>query len=140
MARQVWVCVVIWHHPLVPCHIPAHRLTSSRMVMEKSVKRKENYSAPPFRTTDMRMRVTSHVIVLVLRRGGRLTRFKYLKLYLTSLTTGVIDHLIFIYVWNHEMILRSRPQSCHVASALRQNRGRYNFLPVTVFWLVFSKP
>ena len=40
VARQVWGCVVIWHHPLVPCHIPAHRLTSSRMVMEKSVKRK----------------------------------------------------------------------------------------------------
>ena len=90
VARQVWVCVVIWHHPLVLCHIPAHRLTSSWMVMEKSVKRKENYSAliphrfAMRRTTDMRMRVTSHVIVLVMRHGGRLTRFKYLKLYFNT--------------------------------------------------------
>ena len=68
-------------------YIPAHRLTSSWMVMEKSVKRKENYSAliphrfAMRRTTDMHMRFTSHVIVVVMRRGGRLTRFKYLKLY-----------------------------------------------------------
>ena len=32
---------VIWHHPLVPCHDPAHTLTSSR-IMEKSFKLKNN--------------------------------------------------------------------------------------------------
>ena len=93
-----WGGVVIWHHPLVPCHIPAHRLTSSRMVMEKSVKRKENYSAliphrfAMGRATDMRMRVTSHVIVLVMRRGGRLTRFK--KLYTTQPAGARLSTLI----------------------------------------------
>ena len=72
-----------------PAHILAHRLTSSRMVMEKSVK-KENFSAlihhrfAMRRTTDMRMCVTSHVIVLVMRRDDRLTKFKYLKLYTTN--------------------------------------------------------
>ena len=74
VARQVWGCVVIWHHPLVPCHIPAHRLTSSRMVTEKSVKRKLSalihHRFAKRRATDMRMRVTSHVIALVMRRGG----------------------------------------------------------------------
>ena len=78
--RRGAACLVIWHHPLVPCHIAAHRFTSSRMVMEKSVNR-----FAMRRTTDMRMRVTSHVIVLVMRRGGRLTRFKYRKLYVMCL-------------------------------------------------------
>ena len=87
---------MIWHHPLVPCHIPAHRLTSSRMVMEKSVKRKENYSAliphrfAMGRATDMRMRVTSHVIVLVMMRGGRLTRFKLYTMGAVKLAIGSV--------------------------------------------------